>query len=93
VITTSWSLSGSVCLYCMLPIWLNLLGLMVRTRLVPSASGLPGHVSAEAEAAPLATARQKNNVAMKRIRPLTPARSDYSLNPNAEAGSTYEIQH
>ena len=48
VITTSWSLSGSVSLYCMLPTWLNSLGLMASTRLVPSASGLPGHSAAEA---------------------------------------------
>ena len=74
------------------PIWLNSPGLMVRTRLVLSASGLPGHASGEAEAGPLTTARQKNSVAMKRIGPLTPPIPRLlAQSPNAEAGRTYEV--
>src|SRR5512138_2060815 len=66
VITTSWSFSGSVCLYCMVPSRVNSPGLMVSTRLVPRASGLPGHVSAEADTDTLAT-MQTDNATMKRI--------------------------
>src|SRR5215475_4313821 len=65
VITTSWSFSGSVCLYCMVPSRVNSPGLMVSTRLVPRASGLPGHVSAEAAMDPPAR-MQTHHTTIKR---------------------------
>src|SRR3569623_1450336 len=40
--TTSWSSSGSVDLYCIVPICGSTLGSTVMVRLVPMASGLPG---------------------------------------------------
>src|SRR5215470_9618498 len=45
---------------------MNSPGLMVSTRLVPSASGLPGHVSADAGTETPATA-QASNATVKRI--------------------------
>src|SRR5262245_47471884 len=65
VITTSWSFSGSVCSYCMVPSKENSPGLMVSTRLVPRASGLPGQVSAEAETDTPAR-MQTDNATLKR---------------------------
>src|SRR5690348_13266955 len=50
----------------MLPMRLKSLGLIVRTRLVPSASGLPAHGSAEAAAQP--TNQRTKNTTL-RIRP------------------------
>src|SRR5262249_1259251 len=75
VMTTSCSLSGRVCLYCILPIPLNSLGLIVSTRLVPSAFGFPGQASDDVQADPLVRAREmtrKKNPA-KRIRTRRPA--------------------
>ena len=66
VSTTSWSFNGSVCLYWTVPSRVNSPGLMVSTRLVPSASGLPEHVSAEA-ATDTPTTVQTNNATMERI--------------------------
>src|SRR4249919_1364700 len=59
----------------MLPIPLNSLGLIVSTRLVPSAFGFPGHASVDAQADPPVTAREmnRNKNPMKRIRTRTPA--------------------
>src|SRR3974390_205622 len=54
----------------MLPISPNLLGLMVSTRLVPSASALPGQASAQA--GPPAMAMKTNRILTKRIWTLTP---------------------
>src|SRR6476660_6830474 len=73
VMTTSRSLSGNVLAYCMLPIRLNSFGLMERTRLVPSASGLPANGSAAAATRP---SNQTNNTTTTRIRPpdRTPSR-------------------
>src|SRR5512138_1890081 len=83
VITTSWSFSGSVCSYCMVPSRVNSPGLIVSTRLVPRASGLPGHVSAEAETDTPATTHT-NNATMKRSTRLshTYQCNPYTPNPN-----------
>src|SRR6266404_8569680 len=68
VSTTSWSRSGNVSAYCMVPIRGCSRGSTTRVREVPSASGWPGQSAADAICAVMQVSTPKHKAAHCRVR-------------------------